>query len=370
MGPALELTRRAAQILLLAAGISFVLAYLEEGSHEEGLRAYIEPLVIVLILILNAGGCPPLRPIGAPAAGGPHRALSGCPARGPGRRRRALLLLLLASARGAGGEQPNRRAPAAHPRAVVGVWQESNAEAALDALKELQSETARVIRDGKLVRHARPAVCRPLQPPAAAAARPCRGASPAALAAPADPPAPPPRAPPQIHDLPAKDLVPGDLIELAVGDRVPADVRIVRLKTATLRAEQASLTGACTGARCGGAAVLPPPAATTRHRRSPAAITHHNCPPPPPRAGEPVAVLKSTDASDDEQVELQGKECMLFSSTGIANGSCVAIVTSTGMKTEIGKIQSQIQQVRAPPAWRAAGGLAPGGSGGRLPGGG
>jgi Ca2+-transporting ATPase len=47
------------QILLLAAGISFVLAYLEEGSHEEGLRAYIEPLVIVLILILNAGGSHP-----------------------------------------------------------------------------------------------------------------------------------------------------------------------------------------------------------------------------------------------------------------------------------------------------------------------
>lgn len=76
------------QILLLAAGISFVLAYIEEGSHEEGIRAYIEPLVIVLILILNA---------------------------------------------------------------IVGVWQESNAEAALEALKELQSETARVLRDGKMV---------------------------------------------------------------------------------------------------------------------------------------------------------------------------------------------------------------------------
>ncbi len=76
------------QILLLAAGISFVLAYIEEGSHEEGIRAYIEPLVIVLILILNA---------------------------------------------------------------VVGVWQESNAEAALEALKELQSETARVLREGKMV---------------------------------------------------------------------------------------------------------------------------------------------------------------------------------------------------------------------------
>lgn len=76
------------QILLAAALVSFALAYLEEGSAEEGLRAYIEPFVILLILVLNA---------------------------------------------------------------VVGVWQESNAEKALEALKELQSEHAKVIRDGKLV---------------------------------------------------------------------------------------------------------------------------------------------------------------------------------------------------------------------------
>lgn len=78
----------ASQILLAAALVSFALAYLEEGSGDEGIRAYIEPLVIVLILVLNA---------------------------------------------------------------IVGVWQESNAEKALEALKELQSEHAKVVRNGKLV---------------------------------------------------------------------------------------------------------------------------------------------------------------------------------------------------------------------------
>ena len=75
-------------MLLLAAFVSFLLAFFDEASAEEGIRAYIEPAVIILILVLNA---------------------------------------------------------------VVGVWQESNAEAALEALKEMQSETAVVTRDGVLV---------------------------------------------------------------------------------------------------------------------------------------------------------------------------------------------------------------------------
>ena len=47
----------------------------------------------------------------------------------------------------------------------------------------------------------------------------------------------------QLASLPARELLPGDVVELHVGDRVPADIRIARLATATLRAEQASLTG-------------------------------------------------------------------------------------------------------------------------------
>lgn len=44
----------ALQILLLAALVSFAIAYFEEGSAEEGIRAYIEPVVILAILVLNA----------------------------------------------------------------------------------------------------------------------------------------------------------------------------------------------------------------------------------------------------------------------------------------------------------------------------
>ncbi|GMH43584.1 hypothetical protein BSKO_11506 [Bryopsis sp. KO-2023] len=180
------------KILLLAAIVSFGIAYLEGASGEEGIRAYIEPVVILLILIINA---------------------------------------------------------------IVGVWQESNAEAALEALKDMQSEHSKVIRSGKL-----------------------------------------------ISDLPARELVCGDIVELTVGDKVPADVRLVDLKTATLRAEQSSLTG------------------------------------------ESAAVHKSCDPVADEECELQLKECMLFSGTAVTNGSCLGVVVGTGMSTEIGKIQEQIQQ--------------------------
>lgn len=46
-----------------------------------------------------------------------------------------------------------------------------------------------------------------------------------------------------MSDLPARELLPGDVVHLHVGDRVPADARVVALRTATVRAEQASLTG-------------------------------------------------------------------------------------------------------------------------------
>ncbi|CAN6284691.1 unnamed protein product [Urochloa humidicola] len=181
------------RILLLAAVVSFVLA-LYDGAEggEVGVTAFVEPLVIFLILIVNA---------------------------------------------------------------VVGVWQESNAEKALEALKEIQSEHATVKRDGRWS-----------------------------------------------HGLPARDLVPGDIVELRVGDKVPADMRVLQLISSTLRVEQGSLTG------------------------------------------ETASVNKTSHKIELEDTDIQGKECMVFAGTTVVNGSAVCVVTGTGMATEIGKIHAQIQE--------------------------
>ncbi|GKC57514.1 calcium-transporting ATPase 1, endoplasmic reticulum-type-like protein, partial [Tanacetum coccineum] len=121
-------------ILLGAAVISFVLAWYdgEEGGEMET-TAFVEPLVIFLILIVNV---------------------------------------------------------------IVGVWQESNAEKALEALKEIQSEQATVIRIGR-----------------------------------------------KVSSLLAKELVPGDIVELHVGDKIPTDMRVISLVSSMLRVEHGSLTG-------------------------------------------------------------------------------------------------------------------------------
>ncbi|XP_051847506.1 sarcoplasmic/endoplasmic reticulum calcium ATPase 3 [Antechinus flavipes] len=177
------------RILLLAAFVSFVLAWFEEG--EETVTAFVEPMVIVLILIANA---------------------------------------------------------------VVGVWQERNAESAIEALKEYEPEMGKVIRmDRKGVQRIR-----------------------------------------------ARDIVPGDIVEVAVGDKVPADIRLIEIKSTTLRVDQSILTG------------------------------------------ESMSVLKHTDPVPDPRAVNQDKKNMLFSGTNIASGKAVGVVVATGIYTEIGKIRNQM----------------------------
>jgi Ca2+-transporting ATPase len=179
------------RILLAAAVVYFVLAWYGGQKGTDKMTPFVEPLVIFLILIVNA---------------------------------------------------------------IVGVWQESNAEKALEALKEIQSEHATVIRDGM-----------------------------------------------KIHNLPARELLPGDVVELRVGDTVPADMRVLQLISSTLRIEQGSLTG------------------------------------------ESEAVNKSHKAVP-EDTDIQGKRCMVFAGTTVVNGHCICLVTQTGMETEIGKVHDQIQE--------------------------
>mmetsp|Transcript_61664 Transcript_61664/g.161994 ORF Transcript_61664/g.161994 Transcript_61664/m.161994 type:complete len:1037 (+) Transcript_61664:147-3257(+) len=182
------------RILLLSALVSFFLAWIDDKSHEEGWTAYVEPLVILLILVANA---------------------------------------------------------------FVGVWQESNAEKALDALKKLQPDSAMVLREGSW------------------------------------------------QSIQAEDVVPGDIVEVRVGDKVPADMRLVSLRTTTIRIEQSQLTG------------------------------------------ESQSVSKELEPVKDEDIVIQGMVNMLFSSTTVSNGACWGCVIGTGMQTEIGTIQSAVKEAAA-----------------------
>ncbi|KAA8499524.1 Sarcoplasmic/endoplasmic reticulum calcium ATPase 3 [Porphyridium purpureum] len=137
--------------------------------------------------------------------------------------------------------------------AVVGVMQEQNAESALEALKSHQPDFATVVRN-----HGERAA------------------------------------------IPAEELVPGDIIEIASGDKVPADARIVAIESAVLLVDQSIATG------------------------------------------ESEAVSKRPEPVEQQQCVLQDKINMIFGGTTVSRGKAWAVVTSTGTSTEIGKIHAVI----------------------------
>lgn len=135
---------------------------------------------------------------------------------------------------------------------MVGVTQESSAEKAIAALQEYSANEATVVRDGKTQR------------------------------------------------IKAEDLVPGDIIHIAVGDRVPADCRLLSIQSNSFRVDQAVLTG------------------------------------------ESESVSKDTRTIKDEQAVKQDQTNILFSGTSVVNGHATAIVVLTGASTAIGGIHESI----------------------------
>ena len=140
--------------------------------------------------------------------------------------------------------------------AVLGVYQESKAEKAIEALQEMSAATSKVLRDG------------------------------------------------QVQVIHSEDLVVGDVILLEAGDAVPADARV--LESASLQVEEAALTG------------------------------------------ESVPVTKFIDLINLEDgakdIPLGDRKNMLYMGSTVVYGRGRAVVTATGMDTEMGKIAHALQQ--------------------------
>ncbi|MFL6171237.1 MAG: cation-translocating P-type ATPase [Ornithinibacter sp.] len=100
---------------------------------------------------------------------------------------------------------------------------------------------------------------------------------------------------------PATDVVPGDILQVEAGDIVPADGRIVR--SATLEVQEAALTG------------------------------------------ESAPIPKDAGRLDSADVGLADRTNMLFQNTSVTRGTATAVVTATGMQTQMGQIATMLTSV-------------------------
>ncbi len=134
--------------------------------------------------------------------------------------------------------------------AIIGVTQEAKAEKSLEALQKLTDHASKVIRNGA------------------------------------------------VTVVPAKELVPGDVVVLDTGDYIPADLRII--EAFNLKSQESSLTG------------------------------------------ESVPVEKNADIIKEQEVGIGDRLNMLFSSSLVTYGRGKGIVVETGMTTEVGKIAGML----------------------------
>ena len=102
-------------------------------------------------------------------------------------------------------------------------------------------------------------------------------------------------------EINSKDLVPGDIVKLRVGNLVPADCRIIRMLSADVRVNQSILTG------------------------------------------ESLEISKSTEAMTTES-EIAQRKNILYSGTLFIYGQCIAVVIRTGEHTELGVIKKEVEE--------------------------
>jgi Ca2+-transporting ATPase len=137
--------------------------------------------------------------------------------------------------------------------AVLGFVQEYRAERAIEALRRMAAPTATVLRDGEEV------------------------------------------------DVPARELVPGDVVRLRAGDKVSADGRLAQ--AVNLRVEEAALTG------------------------------------------ESMPVEKQTAELEGDDLSVGDRTNMVYAGTAIAYGRGSAVVVATGMETEFGGIAQMLESI-------------------------